>query len=122
MAISPTLPKFAAEIRDQHHLSFDVLSDAHNEVAKRFGLVFTVPPYVVEIYKSFPLNIPDFNGDQSWTLPMPARFVVSQDGIIRKVDVDPDYTRRPEPDETVEFLRHLQAGTKGPLDTLGTGP
>jgi peroxiredoxin len=38
---------------------------------------------------------------------MPARFVVSQDGIIRKVDVDPDYTRRPEPEDTIEFLTQL---------------
>jgi peroxiredoxin len=107
VAISPTLPKFSAEVREKHHLAFDVLSDLHNEVARRFGLVFTVPDDVIEIYKTFPLNIPDYNGDESWTLPMPARFVVSQDGIIRKVDVDPDYTRRPEPEDTVEFLRGL---------------
>lgn len=109
VAISPTLPKFAAEVRAQHRLPFDVLSDLHNEVAARFGLVFKLPDYVIEIYKSFPLNLPDYNADDTWTLPIPARFVVSQDGIIRKVDADPDYTRRPEPDDTVEFLRGLQA-------------
>lgn len=90
-------------------MSFDVLSDLHNEVAARFGLVYKLPDYVVELYESWSLNIPEFNADDSWTLPMPARFVVSQDGIIRKADVDPDYTRRPEPDDTVEFLRELQA-------------
>ena len=88
-------------------MPFDVLSDLHNEVAARFGLVFTLPDYLVNIYKSFPLNIPDYNADDSWTLPIPARFVVSQDGIIRKVDADPDYTRRPEPEDTIAFLRTL---------------
>ena len=107
VAISPTLPKYALEIHEKHHLPFDVLSDLHNNVAKSFGLVFTLPDYLVAIYKSFPLNIPEFNDDDSWTLPVPARFVVSQDGIIRKVDADPDYTRRPEPDDTLAFLKQM---------------
>lgn len=112
VAISPTQQEFAKEIHEKHHLPFDVLSDIHNEVAARFGLVFALPDYLVEIYKGFPLDIPGFNGDASWTLPIPARFVVSQDGIIRKVDADPDYTRRPEPDETVAFLRGMTGRTK----------
>jgi len=107
VAISPTLQQYSAEIRQQHHLPFDILSDAHNEVAKNFGLAFTVPDYIKKIYLSFPLDLAQYNGDDSWTLPIPARFVVSMDGIIRKVDADPDYTRRPEPDETVAFLRTL---------------
>ncbi len=109
IAISPTLPKFAAEVREQHRLPFEVLSDLHNEVAGRFGLVYKVPDDVSALYKSWGLNLPEFNADESWTLPMPARFVVSQDGIIRKADVDPDYTRRPEPDETARFLRAIIA-------------
>ena len=107
VAISPTTQEFAKVVHDQHRLPFDVLSDLHNEVAARFGLVFRLPDYLVKIYKSFPLSLPDYNADESWTLPIPARFVVSQDGIIRKVDADPDYTRRPEPEDTIAFLRTL---------------
>ena len=107
VAISPTTQEFAKVVHEQHHLQFDVLSDAHNEVAARFGLVFSLPDYLVDIYKSFPLDIPSYNGDDSWTLPIPARFVVSKDGIVRKVDADPDYTRRPEPEDTIAFLRQL---------------
>lgn len=88
-------------------MQFDVLSDVHNEVAARFGLVFRLPEYLINIYKSFPLSLPDYNGDESWTLPIPARLVVSKDGIVRKVDADPDYTRRPEPEDTIAFLRTL---------------
>jgi peroxiredoxin len=108
VAISPTLPKFSAVAHEKNHVPFNILSDVHNEVARRFGLVFKVPDNIIEIYKTFPLNIAEYNGDDSWTLPIPARFVVSRDGIIRKVDVDPDYTRRPEPDDTVDFLTRLQ--------------
>lgn len=107
VAISPTVRQFSKEIHEKHHLPFDILSDEHNAVAKQFGLVFTLPEYLKQIYLAFPLDIAQFNGDESWTLPIPARFVVSKDGIIRKVDADPDYTRRPEPDDTVEFLSSL---------------
>ena len=46
-----------------------------------------------------------FNGDDSWTMPMPARYVVGQDGIVKVADFDPDYTRRPEPQKTVDDLK-----------------
>ena len=107
VAISPTLQQFSKETHDRHHLPFDILTDSHNEVARRFGLVFELPDYLKQIYLGFPLDIAQYNGDDSWTLPIPARFVVSKAGIVRKVDADPDYTRRPEPEETVEFLRTL---------------
>ncbi len=101
------MPQFAREVREQHHLPFEVLSDPHNDVANRFGLRYRLPDYLIEIYRSFPLDLSTFNGDDSWTLPIPARFVVSADGVIRHVDADPDYTRRPEPEDTIAFLKSL---------------
>ena len=56
---------------------------------------------------SFGLALPDFNGDESWELPIPARIVIDPEGIVRSVDADPDYTRRPEPESTLETLRGL---------------
>jgi peroxiredoxin len=77
-------------------------------VAQRFGLTYRLPDYLIEIYREkLGINVPGYNADASWMLPIPARFVVSKDGIIRKGDADPDYTRRPEPDETVAFLEKL---------------
>ena len=49
-----------------------------------------------------------FTGDTSWTLPMPARFIIDRDGVIRYAQADPDYTTRPEPGETVAALKALQ--------------
>jgi hypothetical protein len=87
-------------------LPFAILSDAHNEVAKRFGLTYRLPEYLIDLYKNdLKIDLPAYNGDDSWTLPIPARFVVSQDGVILKTDADPDYTCRPEPDDTLAFLR-----------------
>jgi peroxiredoxin len=60
-------------------------------------------------YAGFPLDIPAYNGDASWTLPMPARFVIDTRGIIRYADSDPDYTTRPEPEDTLAALRALRS-------------
>ena len=74
---------------------------------RQWGLVFTVEGALRETYKSFKLDLPHFNGDDSWALPMPGRFVLGRDGGILAADVDPDYTRRPEPDATIDVLKSL---------------
>jgi peroxiredoxin len=86
-------------------LDFPMLSDPGNETAAAFGLRFGLPDYLVNLYKSVKTDLPAFNGDASWTLPMPGRFVVGQDGVIRYAEVNPDYTRRPEPSDMLAVLR-----------------
>ena len=107
VAISPQLPEHNRELIRSRGLGFEVLTDAGNEVAAKFGLRFALPTYLREIYASFPLDIAAYNGDASWTLPMPARFIVDRRGIIRYAQSDPDYTTRPEPEDTVAALRAL---------------
>ncbi len=109
MAISPQLRKYNRRIAGRHKLSFDVLSDPGNRVAERYGLKWQLPEDLRQVYLSFPLDLPKHNGDDSWTLPMPARFVVDVDGRSVAADADPDYTVRPEPSATVEVLRNLGA-------------
>lgn len=58
--------------------------------------------------ETFKLDLPTFNGDDSWTLPMPSRFIVDQKGVIRAADVNLDHTVRPEPDTAIEVLRGLK--------------
>ena len=64
-----------------------------------------MPDYLIELYKSRKNDLPAFNGDPSWTLPMPPRFVARQDGIILYAEVNPDYSRRPEPEDMLPALR-----------------
>src|SRR5262252_2314562 len=59
------------------------------------------------IYRTFGIDLARGNGDGTWRLPIPARFVIDRHGVIRAPDADPDYTRRPEPSQTVEMLRRL---------------
>ena len=107
MAISPQLPEKSAEMIERRGYSFPFLHDAGNEVAAAYGLRFRLPDDLEAVYRQFDLDLPRSNGDDSWTLPMPARYVIDQLGIVRWSAVHPDYTRRPEPDDTIEALRAL---------------
>jgi peroxiredoxin len=109
LALSPQLPEHCAATRENAHLSFEVLSDAHNDVARRFGIVFRFSDDLARIYRKFNMDLAKFNGDPSWELPMPARYIIDRENIIRAADVNFDYTRRPEPSETLAVLRNLRA-------------
>ncbi len=109
VAISPqTAPNSRKSVR-QNSLSFPILSDAKGEVAAAFGLRFELPDYLVELYKGFKNDLPSFNDDPSWTLPMPARFVIRPDGTIAYAEINPDYTQRPDPSELLPVLDALKA-------------
>jgi peroxiredoxin len=97
VAISPQTAVNSRKAIRTNNLDFPVLSDPHNDVAAAFGLRFTLPDYLVELYKQLKNDLPAFNGDPSWTLPIPARYVIGRDGIVLYSDINPDYTHRPEP-------------------------
>jgi peroxiredoxin len=108
VAISPMVERFVRQVVMKNNLTFHLLLDKGNAVAGRFGIVHTFPDYLKELYLQFGNDFVKFNGDDSWTLPMPARYVIDREGIIRASDVNPDYTVRPEPDKTIADLTALR--------------
>ena len=107
MAASPQLPEFNRKLISQKNLTFDLLSDPGNKLAGAFGIAFSFPEDLKNLYLKFGIDLPKNNGDDSWTLPMPARFIIDLDSTIRYAEVDPDYTVRPEPQHTIEALKAL---------------
>jgi peroxiredoxin len=107
IAISPHKTEFSRKLISQKNLTFDLLSDPGNNVAKTFGIVFTFPEDLKNLYLKFGIDVAKHNGDDSWTLPMPARFIIDQSAIIRYAQVDPDYTVRSEPAHTINALKAL---------------
>jgi peroxiredoxin len=97
VAISPQSVKQSFFMHDQHKLRFPLLSDAGNQVARQFGLIYRVPEYQQAIYKSVFVNLPFTNGDDSWELPIPATFILERDGTVFAASANEDYTERPEP-------------------------
>jgi peroxiredoxin len=99
VAISPQTRANGRKAMRQNGLDFPILSDPGNAIAAAFGIRFRMPGELVAVYRELGNDLPSINGDDSWTLPMPARFVIGQDGTIVYAEVNPDYTRRPEPSD-----------------------
>jgi peroxiredoxin len=107
--VSPQVARTPRETEEPKAMPFELLRDFGNRVAEAYGLVFTLPDDLRAIYTGFGVDLAKGNGDGTWRLPIPARFVIDRDGVIRAVDADPDYTRRPEPAHTIEILRRLRS-------------
>ena len=107
VTISPQTAVNSRKAQRDHDLSYPVLSDPGNEVAHKFGLRFRLPDELAALYRKFGVNLDQLNGDASWTLPMPARYIIGRDGVIRYAEVNPDYTRRPDPEELLPALSGL---------------
>ena len=106
VAISPQTPDNSLTLAEKHGLAFPVLSDAGNAVARRFGLVFTVPAALRGVYDKLGIDIAAHNGDGSFELPVPGTYVVGRDGTIAFAYANVDYTRRVATAEILEALRN----------------
>jgi len=104
VAISPQTQKHTYMTRDMHRLRFPVLSDTANQVARRFRLVYRLPPQLQAMYESIMAKLPGYNGDTSWELPLAATYVIRPGETISYARVDEDWRRRAEPEEILAAL------------------
>ena len=107
VAVSPQLAEHSRALIKAKKLTFEVLIDPGNALAKKFGLVYTLPEVLRKIYLQFGIDLPKYNGDDSWTLPLAARFIIDRKAVIRYAAVDADYTVRPDPEHTLEALKSI---------------
>jgi peroxiredoxin len=108
IAISQQTPANSRKSQRQNALGFPILSDHGGEVTEQFGLRWTLPEYLREMHSQLGADLGQFNGEDSWTLPMPARYVIGQDGVVAYAEVNADYTRRPEPSDIFPILDQLR--------------
>lgn len=106
-AISPQTSRQSDFMVGQHHLPFPVLTDPGCAIAQQFGLAYTIPEYHRDYYRSVLVNIPFINGtekggDESWRLPIPATYVISQAGRVVHAQAHADHRVRPEPEEAFQ--------------------
>lgn len=108
VAISQQSAPNSRKSQRQNGLAFPILSDKGGDIGARFGVRWTAPDYLREVHKTLGADLPQFNGEDSWTLPMPARYVIAQDGTIAYAEVNADYTLRPEPSVVFPVLERLR--------------
>lgn len=85
-----------------------LLSDSGNRAAEKYGLVYTFPEDLKKVYLHLGINLEEYNGDDSWKLPMPARYIIDREGIIRYAKASVDHTVRADPEHTLEVLKKLK--------------
>lgn len=108
LAISPQTPDHSMSVQEKHDLEYKVLSDVGNKVSSKFNLVYQLPEYLVEIYKDNKLDVDKYNGDDEWTLPVSATYIISSDGTIVYEYTKADYKDRVEPSKVLEELKKIQ--------------
>lgn len=107
VGMAPETPDHARDTVTRHEINIEVLSDAGNRVSEQLGLVFELPEALRPMYQSAGIDIPAFNGDDSFRLPVPATYIIGTDGIVKHAFVDADYTRRMEPEDILSILKSL---------------
>ncbi len=113
VAISPQTPDHSRVLAEKLELTFALLSDMGNQVARQFGLVFTIDEAVRAAHKQVGANLPRFNGTDAWELPMAGTFLVDQSGTVRQAFVHPDFTRRLDPSVVIARLNELKDEREG---------
>jgi peroxiredoxin len=94
VVITPEIERFNAELRSAVGARYPVLSDMDNGYALMLNLAFYVGDEKKTLMKFAGWNIPPYNANDNWTLPIPATFVVGSDGLVKARHIDPDYRKR----------------------------
>ncbi|MBP0020182.1 MAG: AhpC/TSA family protein [Cyanobacteria bacterium SBLK] len=107
VAVSPETPDNSLSTAEKNELTFEVLSDESNKIARELGLVFTVPEELRPVYESFGIDLPARNGDTTFELPIPATYVIAPDGTIVHAFANTDYTKRLDPEDIIAALKKI---------------
>jgi peroxiredoxin len=114
IAISQQTPANSRKSQRQNGLGFPILVDKGGSVAAQFGLRWNLPDHLRDIHKRLGADLTQFNGEDSWTLPMPARYVIDTNGTVAYAEINPDYTRRPEPSDVFPILDRMKVASCEP--------
>ena len=107
LAISPQTPDNSLSTPEKNELAFAMLSDSDLVAAHGFGIAFTLPLELVDMYSSVRNNLPELNGNGQWVLPMPATFVIDESGLIQFAHVEADYRECAEPGDVLAVMRAM---------------
>ncbi|WP_062060289.1 peroxiredoxin-like family protein [Aquimarina longa] len=106
IAISPEIPDNSLTLSEKNNLSFEILSDLNNKIAKEFNLAFTLSQDLIEVYKGFKIDLEKSNGNPNQQLPISATYIINQNGTIIYDFIKEDYKERADPKELIKVLKN----------------
>ncbi len=104
-AILPDRQRFAAEFKAEGEIHYPVLTDIDNGYALSLNLAVWVGEEMQQILEQGGRDLPKYQGNQAWVLPIPATFVISRAGVITTRFIDPDYRNRMTIEELLAALK-----------------
>lgn len=104
IAISPQTPDYSEELKNRHHLEFELLTDKDNVLAKQLGISFELQDDVVPVYARLGIALSDYNENHNNELPVPAIFVIDTDRTITYKFADTNYMNRVDIQELIGQL------------------
>jgi len=104
VSIMPETPEFTAKVTAKIGNSFKVLSDVDNSYSVGLGLTIWLGDRVRMLYMSHGLQLDKYQGNDLWFVPIPATYVVGQDGRILARHVDPDFRSRMDVEDIIAAL------------------
>ncbi len=104
-AILPERRQFANELRTEAKVPFPILLDMDNGYAMSLNLAIWVGEEMKRMIAEAGWDVPAYQGNDAWMLPIPATFVVGRDGRITARFVDPDYRKRMAMEDMLDALR-----------------
>lgn len=107
VAISPQTPDFTGLTASEKELTFPVLSDAGNAVARQYGLAYGVGAEVAATLRGVGIDLADYNGTADDELPLTATFLIGTDGVIAWAQVAANFKQRPDPAALLAALAQL---------------
>jgi peroxiredoxin len=109
VSIMPDCAQYTADYVTKSELPFPVLSDIDLGYSTLLGLIFWVGDEVERLYKGFGIDLDKYQGNEGLFLPMAAKFIVGQDGLIKARQVNLEFRERMEPEAIVAVLKELHA-------------
>jgi peroxiredoxin len=106
VAISPELPNYSLTMTEKHKLIFPVLSDLHNVLAKKLGIVYDQST-ARELHAKIGTDLKARNGEDTWEVPIPATFLIDKSGIVRAAYIEPDFRKRVDPKVVLGWIDNL---------------
>ena len=104
IAISPQTPDGSLSTKESKELTFTVLSDPGNQIAGQLGILTAPSDGARAAQLQLGLDLTQVNADGTTALPMPTVVIADADGVIRWIDVHPDYTTGTEPGQVLQAV------------------
>lgn len=107
VALTPELPDNSLDTKEKNNLEFEVLSDINSVVGHKYGVIYKLTKEVAAYYKKG-FNLEKYNGEDSYTLPLAATYIINTDGTVTYAFLDADYRKRAEPAAILGALDKLK--------------